>query len=64
LNYQLACSPTSFADAGDQTLVGQLAKTDPANAKFSIHGSRTATHVAPPLEARRELWRLLLFREF
>src|SRR6478736_3076022 len=56
--------PTRFADAGDQTLVGQLTKTDSADAEFPIHGPRPAAHVAAALKARRKFRRLFGFGKF
>src|SRR5690242_13249407 len=50
--YQLSCLPTSFANAGDQTLVRQFTKTDSADAELAVHGPWAAAHRASPLEAR------------
>jgi hypothetical protein len=56
--------PTGVTDAGDQTLVGQFAETNPADAKFAVHGSRPAAQLAAALAARAEFWRLLRFGDF
>src|SRR5688572_30650592 len=56
--------PTGFAHAGNQTLVGEFAKTNPADAELAIHGPRTAANLAAPLESRREFWRQLRLCEF
>jgi hypothetical protein len=47
--------PTGFPDAGDQSLVGQLAKANPADAELAIHGPRSPAHLAAALRPSRKL---------
>jgi hypothetical protein len=51
--------PTGFAHARDQSLVGEFAKTNPANAELPVNGPRAAAHLAPPPDSRRKFLRLL-----
>lgn len=57
--YYLFLSPTRVADAGNQALVGQLPKADPANAELPIHGTRPATQPAAVFATGAEFRRLL-----
>src|SRR5262245_12818722 len=41
------CLPACFPDTGDETVAGQVAETDTANAELAIHGAGpTAQHTA------------------
>src|SRR5574340_910038 len=49
--------PTRLFDARNQTLVCQIAETDPADAEFPIYGPRTTAYPAPPMGPGSELRR-------
>jgi hypothetical protein len=58
------CLPTGLADARDQSLIGELAKTNAADAELAINGARAAAHLAAAPMPGGELGGLLGFRHF
>jgi hypothetical protein len=56
--------PTRFADTGNQTLVSQLAETNPANTELAVNRPRPAAHGATALTPNRILGGALCFRDF
>ena len=56
--------PTGLAHAGNQTLVGHLAKANATQAKFAIHRSRAAANWQRRSQPRGKLGLLFCFRDF
>jgi hypothetical protein len=64
LNLNPRLLPARFLDAGNQAFVGQIPKTNPADAKLAVDGARSATDPASQLGAAGKLRLTLGFRDF
>jgi hypothetical protein len=60
----LFSSPTRVTHAGNQALVSQFAETNPADAKFLIHGPGATAQLATILAPRAKFWHTLRFGDF
>jgi hypothetical protein len=66
LNHRHSTSqlPTRVTHSRNQTLIGQLAEANAADAELAINGSRPAAQPATTLAPRAELGRLLRLGDF
>jgi hypothetical protein len=56
--------PARFLDAGNQAFVGQIPKTNPADAKLAVNGARSTADPASQLGAAGILWLPFGFCDF